>query len=218
MAEIVNEETLQSAVADEPQAEGQEALSSVLNPTEPTADAQELSEVPKALRGRIKGAESRGYERGKREVEEQYRQDLEELANLRLERDAKELAEQEKISVSMATRLLRAERGVSAPQKEAHNSVEERAQVLYNQANTIKNVTGIDVLEMFNNDQDIHQKVVSGEWDFTDVAKSYKQHVPAPVRSTGQTGIEGRSIANMSDEEFEKFDKLLDDHSFDARL
>jgi len=252
--EIVNQEldTRESVVADEPQADGQEALSSALTaltdpPTdapedsaqEPTEPAQEgeqddLSQVPKSLRGRIKGAESRGYERGKREVEDQYRKDLEELTNFRLERDAKELAEKEKISQSLALRLLRAERGLAPTQEPkaepalrkgpvAQPSAEERAQTLFEQAKTIEDVTGLNVLEIFQTDADVHQKIVSGQWDFKDVAREYgvsaqtRKHVPAPARGTGQNSIERRSIASMTDEEFARFDKLLDDHTFDAR-
>lgn len=250
MAEpIVTEEleTQQSVVADEPQADGQEALSSVLDSLtdeaadaqqEPTTDTQpaesgadDLREIPKSLRGRIKGAESRGYERGKREVEEQYRKDLEELAEMRLSRDAKELAEKEKISESLATRLLRAERGMAAPANPAPESesptqrkasvqptVEERAQTLFNQAKTIQRATGVDPLEVFNSDPEAHRKVVSGEWDMADVAKAYagRGHVPAPARATGQNRIEGRSISDLSDAEFARLDKLLDDHTFNA--
>lgn len=249
MEEFVDMElgTEQSGVANEPQAAQAESLSDVLNglANEPAAEAQEGEEtveqttqeetggeepVSKALRGRIKASERKGYERGKQEIEDKYRADLEELNNYRLQREVKELAEKEKISESLAERLIRAERGLhpattQSPQMNqpsaAEPTLEQRAQSLFNQAQTIRDYTGLDVMELFNTNADVHQKVVSGEWDFKDVARNYgKQsaaHVPSPARSTNRSGREAKTIATMTDAEFEAFDKQLDFRSFDSR-
>lgn len=200
---------------------------------EAPVDGDVDSSVPKALRGRIKASEKRGYERGMREVEERYKADLEELNNYRLERDVKALAEQEKISESLARRLILAERGNPAPRQPEpaqqpqttatqSNDINKRAQALYDQAQTIEAVTGLNVMEIFEKDAEVHRRVVSGEWDFREVARQYgvgrdAGSAPPPVRSANKTGVVKTDFAHMSDEEFAKFDAMLDSRSFDAR-
>ena len=235
MENIVNETTMpQESALDEVQAPEQDALSSAFTElsapeaTEQETEAQQTDEdVPKALRGRIKASEKRGYERGRQEVEDRYKADLEELNNFRIDRDVKELAAKEKISESLARRLILAERGIQptkeeAPKQEVTTDVNARAQKLFDQAQTIEAVTGLNVMEIFQNDAEAHRKVVSGEWDFRDVAKQYSSeqnavHAPSPVRSANRTGIKATDFSSMSDEDFARFDAMLDTRSFDAR-
>lgn len=244
----------QESGLDEAQAPEQDALSSALTtlsgsapmatedeaasadtpdtPAEPDKSGEDDAAVPKALRGRIKASERRGYERGRQEVEARYKADLEELNTFRLERDVRELAEKEKISESLARRLILAERGGAAPRQPERaetqtadtgtTDIDQRAARLYEQAQTIEAVTGLNVMEIFQSDADAHRRVVSGEWDFRDVARAYgperqETRAPAPVRSANKTGIRATDFAHMSDEDFARFDALLDTRSFDAR-
>lgn len=78
-------------------------------------------------------------------------------------------------------------------------------------------------MALFQEDPDIRQRVLSGEWDFQDVALSQLQaqggrrHVPAPVRSPNHTETR-RSFQTMSDKEFEDFNRRIDaGEVFDAR-
>lgn len=257
MENFVDETTMpQESGFDEAQAPEQDALSSAFaelsgndsvateGETEPDETRHETAEpaqqiggdedaaIPKALRGRIKASEKRGYERGRQEVEARYRADLEELNNFRIERDVRELAEKEKISESLARRLVLAERGLkpseqtetapAQPRSTDTTDVNQRAQKLYDQAQTIESVTGLNVMEIFQNDAEAHRKVVSGEWDFRDIAREYGQgqqamRAPAPVRNANRTGLKVTDFAHMSDEDFARFDAMLDVRSFDAR-
>lgn len=67
-------------------------------------------------------------------------------------------------------------------------------------------------MEAFNADPDIKQKVLSGEWDFYDVADSMgnQRTVSAPARSANGGGVSAVSIKNMSAEQFRKLNENLD--------
>ena len=92
---------------------------------------------------------------------------------------------------------------------------EARIDMLAKQADKIKAKTGIDVIEIFSNDEDIKSKVVSGELDFYDVAemakeKPQRKKAPAPMRSpNGATGHSPNAIENMSDEQFRRLEKRI---------
>lgn len=91
--------------------------------------------------------------------------------------------------------------------------ITERAKILAQQAQKISTKHGIDVMEALSNDPDTQNKVMSGEWDFYDVAdlisgsgnsKSAKRTVPPAVRSANGNGVSPVSIANMPAEQFER--------------
>jgi hypothetical protein len=69
----------------------------------------------------------------------------------------------------------------------------------------------------FNNNEDIRNKVLTGEWDFYDVADSMKERnearkAPAPMRSSnGASGAEKSTIASMTDEQFKRLNKRLEE-------
>lgn len=87
-----------------------------------------------------------------------------------------------------------------------------RAQVLAGQAQRIKGKTGLDVMQIYQTDPDVQQKIVSGEWDFYDVAEQYDQprrRVPVPTRSANSSQITDFSVKNMSDADFAKLDEML---------
>lgn len=193
----------------------------------------------KGIKGRIQAerakADKSGYERGRAEaqaefdrVKAEYEQQLAKYKELELESEAQELSRTEHISVEFAKRILRAEKGVKAPttqQPQATSQqptldVKQRAQELYTQAQTVKQQYGIDPLEVFQRDQSVRAKVANGEWDMKDVAlyamkqnptTEYKKPTPAPVRS-GATRAQtsgGLDFANMSDEDFDKFNEKI---------
>lgn len=93
--------------------------------------------------------------------------------------------------------------------------VAARADLLAKQAQKIKGSRGVDVMEVFNTDPTVKQRVLSGEWDFYDVADSVKTEaararVPSPTRSpNGHTSGAALSIANMSSEQFKKLNQQL---------
>ncbi len=220
-----------SSVEDE--AHEADANSADTNGTERASEAEH--EVPKGIKGRIQAAEAKadklGYERGRDEAMrelETYKQQMAErfkkLEEFELEQEAKALAEQEKCSIGIARRLIRAEKGLPAQEKAPEapardekgrfsvrpdNDLRVKAETLMKQANDIKSLYGADVLETFRNDKTVQQKVGSGEWDMRDVyihmlsnkkqASAEETNTPAPVRSGGaQRTVGVKSISDLN--------------------
>lgn len=85
-----------------------------------------------------------------------------------------------------------------------------RADLLAQQAEKIQQKSGVDVMSAFRDNTDVRQKVLSGEWDFYDVADALSQRrVPMPVRSSNGASFSGVSIANMTDEQFRRLNENL---------
>lgn len=99
-----------------------------------------------------------------------------------------------------------------------------QANLLARQAQRIKSKTGLDVMQLFNSDPEIQRNVLSGEWDFYDVAEEMKlgkprSNAPTPIRSSGgASGNVDMTIANMTDEQFAKLQaNLASGHRYDMR-
>ena len=115
----------------------------------------------------------------------------------------------------------------TAPQQQAPQQVDPevkaRGNLLAQQAAKIKANYGIDVMAEFNSNNDTRQKILSGEWDFYDVAESVqtggRRSAPPLVRSPGGSGLSGKfSVADMSDAQFEQLQQnLRAGRTYDAR-
>ena len=239
------EESVQDDAAQAPEQEPQESntLSDLMEemPEDGQKPSQDGKESGKELSGGIKGrllaSEKKGYERGRSEAEaawqkerEGYEARISALQELELKEEAKKLAAEEGISEAIATRLLRAERGLAPkqepapaqqPRDERGRFVEDTArkendayaQKLLGQAEAVKRLTGIDVMDAFNSDDDIRRRIASREIDFYDLAEELKEpsrRVPPVVKaSTGDT-TRHRGIASLSDEQFDELDRRLE--------
>lgn len=250
----VSDDAVQDQATDETQSELEQFLSSVEGEAH-EADAQDAEtreetqtseaepEVPKGIKGRIQAAEAKadklGYERGRdearREFEEKFAERLRKLEEYELEQEAKVLADQEKCSIGLAKRLIRAEKGIPAQEKAPEapvrdekgrfsvrpdNDVRQKAETLMKQANDIKSLYGADVLETFKNDKAIQQKVGSGEWDMRDVyihmlsaqkaERVQETNTPQPIRSGGaQRTVGVTSISGLSKKGFDALNESL---------
>lgn len=90
--------------------------------------------------------------------------------------------------------------------------VRARSELLAKQAQKIKSQRGVDVMQAFNADPQVKQRVLSGEWDFYDVAESLSNsssRVPAPMRATNGSGMTTVSVADMSPEQFKRLQENL---------
>ena len=173
-----------------------------------------------------------------------YEERLSKLQELELQDEAKKLAVEEKISEKLALRLLRAERGIgpsSEPAKaerdaqgrfmaktadepahaELAKQPDTHVKMLLRQAERIHKSTGVDVNALFQAaPADVKQKIALGEMDFEDLAAmANKRHASPPVRTANNnSGVEGLSIRNMSDEQFERLNQAISKgYKFDAR-
>ena len=204
----VVEQGLESVQDDAAQAQddGAEALSAALAATEeteaePTEQPEADTEPNKALRGRMKSYEARGYKRGQQEAEakwaeekKNYEERLAKYAERDLQDEAAELANKRHIPADLALEYVRMKHGMAATneqpaqqrdesgrftsqQQEAPGAdVQQRAAALMAQAESYEKmsdgaVTKDAILEAFQNDETIRNAVSSGKMDFIDVGK-----------------------------------------------
>lgn len=187
-------------------------------------------------------ADKAGYERAMSEwqaKQTEYETRLRKLEELEIEEDAKAFAAKEHCSVELAKRVIRMERGIKPTEEVSEktvardaqgrftkqtdapveakptNDAETRAKALYEQAQLVTRATGVDVLELFKENDEVKRLVGSGEWDFADVAREYakaggKSKPPAPVRASN-TRTQGGTIdfMKMSSADFEKFQSKI---------
>ena len=164
------------------------------------------------------------------EVEARYAPIMERL----LEMDAQELVRKGEVkNIELAKELLRYRQGQPAQQAPVREEqprnengqyapkgdpvTEAKIDILANQVEKIREKTGLDVMDLFNSDKSIKDKVISGEMDFYDVAElmknqpaSQKRRPPAPTRSSnGASGQTPNAIENMTKEQFARMEKKI---------
>lgn len=259
IAEVTdNLESVQDG-AVQAQDEQAEALSAALAASEEAADTtNETVDVPdeepnKALRGRMKSYEARGYKRGQQEAEakwaeekKSYEEKLAKYAERDLQDEAAEMANKRHIPADLALEYVRMKHGLAPTAENAQQqarddsgrftsqqsnndnkaTAQERAAVLMTQAENFERmsdgaVSKDAILEAFQNDPSIREAVAKGEMDFIDVGRKLaggKKSAPHIIKSANNGGISRRSFANMSDDEFSKFDERVRHGAvFDAR-
>lgn len=241
MIEQVENLTLESVLDDSAQApENTGTLDSIAE--EVPAAKTEPEEAPAKEPGWIKQRVSKAVDRAVREAEQRVRAEYEAmLAPIRedvMDRQAKELvASGEFKSLDRAKEYVRLKNGNVAPSTEeepkeqpqrdsqgrftakqqdnAPNDAMTRArsELLAAQAHKINTTRGVDVMQIFNSDPEVQKRVLSGEWDFYDVAENAaapRNSAPAMMRSSNGSGTQsGVSIANMTDEQFRRLQENL---------
>lgn len=246
----VNQESVES---DVPQASDEinvpKGISEFLDETEqegeqPQDRPAQQERMSGGIKGRLLDSERKGYDRGRSEAEAawqaekaQYEAKLQKLTEYEIKEEAAKLAESEHISVALAERLLRAERGVPGAAKAAdpepqprdaqgrfvsreNNETQEYAQKLIDQAGVIKRLTGQDMMELYNNDPAVQKRILSREIDFYDLAEETHgtKKMPPVVRSANGQTVRHRSIADLSEAQFDELDRRLEQGAvFDTR-
>lgn len=220
-----------------------EALSSVLEEeqAEVTAKEQQTETVPAKEPGWIKQRVNKAVEKAVAEAEArvtaQYEAMLAPIRESVLDRQAEELVKAGEFkNLERAKEYVRLKNGATTTQtsEDAPESKQQRdeqgrfkaaadteksamtharADLLAKQAQKIKAKRGIDVMQALNEDNEIKNRVLSGEWDFYDVAdnlSSPKKTAPVPMRtSNGGTNPSAVSISGMTDEQFKRLQANL---------
>lgn len=212
-------------------------IAEVLENNEASQTQQQESAPPVKEPGWIRQRIDEGVRKATARVEAKLRAEYEsQLAPLReaaLDRQADQLVAEGKITdKATALEYLRLKGGMPAPQQETQpavqrdaqgrftkaqatpSDVEVKGQQLWNEAQTIKSITGIDVMAIYNNDEEAHSKILSGEWTFTDVYNAHKNAAPAarshpPAVRSNSYRLGHMSVADMSDSQFDRFDKMI---------
>lgn len=145
-----------------------------------------------------------------------------------LEMDARELVQSGKVKdLETARELVRYRQGMPAQQPaqpeeqpvqqtaQTDPAIQARIDMLQHQADRIKANGGPDVIAEWRNNKEIHDAVIRGEMDFYEVAEQMKgtrRKPPSPMRSpNGANSIGPTTIESMSDAQFRKLDKMLDE-------
>lgn len=206
----------------------------------------------KGMRGRVKQFEQRGYNRGLKDAETKwaekergYQERLAKYEQMELEAEAKDFAQKNNVPENFALEYLRMKKGMpvaqqprddagrfaAQPQSDVADpeleSAQARAQTLMTQAEAFEKmsngaVTRDAILDAFQNDAEMHRKVVSGEWDFTDIGRALgdidQQRAPKVARSASRGKIGNSTFLSMSEDDFAKFDRQISTGAiFDAR-
>jgi hypothetical protein len=196
-------------------------------PEEPKAKAQEPGYVQKRIDKALRQQRDSMRAEIMAEVEAQYAPIRDRL----LEMDAQELVRSGEFkSIERAKEYLQLKQGVTPrePEGQLRNEqgqfmsqnqaiemarTEERIEMLKQQAADIKEETGLDVIAEWNRNPEVKKAVMDGEMDFYQVAKQMqgRKRPPSPTRSpNGVNGVGPQSITSMSDAQFKKLDKMLD--------
>lgn len=178
----------------------------------PETPAEEAAEQPAQgepgwISARVNDAVRKAEER----IRAEYEKKLAPLYESMMDRQAEEMVAQGEFrSLDRAKEYVRLKGYVEETPKtsEPDPVFQAKADLLASQADKIKARNGIDVMSVFNSDPEVKQRVLSGEWDFYDVAESMKKPL-SPVRTPNGAGTSPLSIQNMSDEQWARLQKNL---------
>lgn len=207
--------------------------------TDKPAKGKEASE-PGWIKGRIEAGIRKEAARIRAEVEEalraEYEQQLRPLREAELDRQAEALVSNGQIAdKALALEFLRLKQGLAPDQPAPQQPRNEKGQfvakedppntppdddtqqygaMLFAQAKAILAAGGPDVMAAFQEHPEIKQRVLSREWDFSDVARFLGQaasanDMPRPTRNTGTGGTVRKQILDMTDAEFDRLNEQL---------
>ena len=231
------EESFEDADVVEEEEDTSESLDSFTEEEE-TESAEEQQEQkgttePGYVQKRIDKALARERDSMRAEIMAQVEAQYAPIRERLLEMDAQELVRKGEVkNIELAKEILRYRQGMPAQAKPAETAeqprqangqfapkqdavIQARIDLLANQADKIKARSGIDVIEIMNNDPNIKDKIISGEMDFYEVAETVKQKParrgpPAPTRSSnGASGQSPNAIDSMSKEQFARLEKKI---------
>ena len=185
---------------------------------------------PGYVKSRIDKAVAKAIAETEARMQAKFEQQMAPYKEQLINAEAQELVSSGKVKdLETAKELVRFRQGQPQPQKqeqprntqgqftqrqsESDAGTSARIDMLKHQADRIKEQRGIDVIAEFQKNEDAKQKIVSGEWDFYDLAEEMskpKKKTPAPMRSSnGANGIQATAIWNMTDEQFDKLDQRI---------
>ena len=228
------DDTLQEDLVEE--TDESESIESVIEDedTQPEEEPEEQgTSEPGWIKKRVAKEVEKAVARTRAEMQAMFDEQMAPIREQMIENQAKELVRNGTVKdLDTAKELVRYRQGQqpTVQQEQPRNdkgqfvSQEDAAQdasintminMLQRQVDYIKAQGGPDVVREYQNNPEIHEKVNSGEMDFYQVAEYMKSQKPkrkppAPMRSpNGASGSEKSTIANMSDEQFDKFDKKV---------
>lgn len=220
---VVQDDAALTPVQEEPISE----LSEIAN-EQPEEHAEVQQKEPGYVRKRIDAAVAKAVRETEQRMQAKFDEQLAPIRESMYARQADDLVNAGEFkSKEMALEYVRLKAGAPAVEKaeqprdaqgrftqqQVDPMVQARANLLFDQAKKIQTNRGVDVMAEYQNNPDVQQRVLSGEWDFYDVAEAMsapQRRAPAPMRSTnGASGSAAFDIAHMTDAQFEQLNKNL---------
>lgn len=224
-------EDLPNEVVEEEQDESEDLSTITGEEEEQPAQPEPQATEPGYIKKRIEKAVNKAVAETEARMQAMFDQQMAPIRQKMMEDEAQELVRSRKVAdIETARELVRLRNGQPAPQaapqeteqpRQANGqfaakqdpAVTAKIDMLEHQAERIKASGGPDVIEAFQNNEDIKQAVVNGEMDFYEVAellKSQKRRPPSPMRSpNGASSFNPNAIDSMSDEQFEKMERKI---------
>ncbi len=237
--ENVNLEGVLDDAAFEPEQEMAEPVSDLAEITEqPVAQEEQPTKEPGWIKKRIDAAVAKALKENEQRMNDEFEAKIRPFREAEMNRQAEELVTKGVIKdKDMALEYLKLKGGMNVsapateqpkeiardaqgrfapkqqeaqPQNETDGEVRFRANMLAAQANKLQQ-RGLDVKAVYENNPEIRRRVLSGEWDFYDVAEAMTtRNVPQPVRQPNGAGFGGGiDITSMTDEQFAKLNANL---------
>lgn len=236
--ENVNLEGVLDDAAFEPEQEMAEPVSDLNEITEQPVIQEEQPKEPGWMKKRIDAAVSKALKEYEQRMNEEFEERVRPFREAEMNRQAEEMVSKGLIKdKDMALEYLKLKGGMSVsapaaeqtkeisrdaqgrfapkqqetqPQNETDGEVKFRANMLAAQANKLQQ-RGLDVKAAYENNPEFQRRVLSGEWDFYDVAEAMTtRKVPQPVRQPNGAGFGGSlDISSMTDEQFAKLNARL---------
>ena len=228
------DDTLPEGIVEEEPDESEDLSSFTDGGEEPEEEPQEEPEQPSAsepgwIKKRVEKAVNKAVAQALAQQQAEFDRQMAPIRAKIMEDEAQALLRSRKVSdIETARELVRLRNGMPAQQTESQPrsangqyapkedpAVTARIDMLKHQANRIKAAGGPDVIEEFQNNREIKNKVIRGEMDFYDVAEHLKkqsssQKPPSPMRSpNGASGINPFAIDSMSDEQFDRMERQI---------
>ena len=181
-------------------------------------ETKEPGYVKKRIEAAVQKDRETYTEKIRAEIKSEYEKLIQPLLEERMERQADELVKEGEFkSKDRALEYLRLKSGhpeikpeKSEPKSEPKSDpAEARATLLMAQANAIKSATGVDVMEIYQNDPAIRQRILSGE-NFSDLAPELvRKQPPSPVRTPNNAVPQRRTPMELSSDELKRLDDNL---------
>lgn len=195
---------------------------------EPEEQEPEETPPPKEpgwIKQRVQKAVDKAVAQALAAQQEQFDKQMKPIIEKMMEDEAQDLVASRKVAdIDIAREIVRYRHGnkeeAPTPQPREANGqfapkadpvIEAKVDFLAKQAERVNRQTGVDVIKIFSENEDVKDAVLNGDMDFYEVAKMQKKRPPTPTRSPNGASQTPDTFRSMSSEQFRRFEKKLDE-------
>lgn len=206
-----------------------QTLADVIGETHVETQQQEQPKEPGWIKQRVGAAVNKAVAEAESRIRAEYEAKFAPLRDAQLAAEADKMVADGKISDrDMALNYLRMQQGLEpvtkpvpeAPPRDAagrfvspqNDAAKQRAQALVDQATMLQRATGVDVMGIYNTNQQARDMILSGAGDFADVLAAFGRQAPkppSPIRGSSGIGLGNMDFSKMSDSQIDQVNELL---------